>query len=153
VPTPVSDAEFALAFARLLEVIQNGRTRPATPADVLELLEANEGRYLLKRRADGAYMADEGKGWTRRQRDALRIPDRAYAHEARKMGLREHGVSVKVVRLRRKGTCGLEAVKLRTGITVNEHGDGLTGLGGIGQDEAMAMLALLTGAKDSGPSQ
>ncbi len=145
---PVSDADFALAFARLLEVIQNGQTRPATPADVLELMEVNEGRYLLKRRADGAYMA-----WTRRQRDALRIPDRAYAHEARKMGLREHGVSVKVVRLRRKGTCGLEAVKLRTGITVNEHGDGMTGLGGIGKDEAMAMLALLTGAKGSGTSQ
>jgi hypothetical protein len=151
-PPPISDADFALGFARLLEVIQNGRLRPATPADVLELMEAHQGRYLLKRRDDGAYMADAGKGWTRHQRKALRIPDRALALEARKMGLREHGVSVKVVRLRRKGTCGLEAVRLRTGITVSER-DGLVGLGGIGQDEAMAMLAILTGAKEPGTSQ
>jgi hypothetical protein len=143
-PKSASDEDFARAFAGLIEVQQGGRFRPATPNDVLELLESNEGRYVLK--GSGGYLAQRGKGFTERQREAIVIPDRAYAHEARRMGLRENGVATKVVRLRRRGTCGIEAVRMRAGLDVSEK-DGLVGIG-ITATDAMTMLAALSGAKE-----
>ena len=138
---PATDEEFARAFAPLLEVQQNGRFVPATPNHVLELL--GPPRYLLK--GSAGYLADGGKGWTDRQREAIVIPDRDFADEACEMGLRKNGVTVKVVRLRRRGTRGLEAVRIRQGLELTEK-DGLISFG-IGADEAMAMLTALTGAK------
>src|ERR1700728_2199874 len=107
-PKQASDEGVARAFAPPVEVQQRGRLRAATANDVLELLEVNDGRYVLK--GSGGYLAQSGKGWTERQREAIVIPDRTFAHEARREGLRENGVAVKVVRLRRRGTCGIEAV-------------------------------------------
>jgi hypothetical protein len=140
---PATDNDFALAFAPLLEVLQRGRMRPATANDVLELLDGNGGRYLLK--GERGYLAQTGSGWSPRQRDALVIPDRAFAHKARRQGRRENGVEVKVVRLRRRGTCGIEAVRMRAGLDVSSK-DGTLGIG-ISAAEAMTMLATLTGAK------
>ena len=138
---PATDEEFARAFAPLLEVQQKGRLRAATPNDVLELLQP--GRYVLKGR--GGYLAEHGKGWTKRQREAIVIPDRAFAHEARAQGMRENGVAVKVVRLRRRGTCGLEAVRMRQGLEVSQN-EGFIGIN-VSDVDAMTMLAALTGAK------
>jgi len=141
-----SDEEFARAFAPLIEVQQRGQLRAATPNDVLELLDGNDGRYVLKGR--GGYLAEHGKGWTLLQREAIVIPDRAFAHQARRQGMRENGVAVKVVRLRRRGTCGLEAVRMRQGLDVSAK-DGYLSIG-ISPDDAMTMLATLTGAKVGG---
>jgi hypothetical protein len=148
-PKQASDEEFARAFAPLLEVQQRGRLRAATPSDVLELLEINEGRYVLKGR--GGYLARSGNGWTDRQREAIVIPDRAFAHQARRQGLRENGVVVKVVRLRRRGTCGIEAVRLRPGLDVSAK-DGTIGIG-LSTADAMTMLAALSGAKEGSGEQ
>jgi hypothetical protein len=141
-----TDEEFARAFAPLLEVQQGGLFRAATANDVLELLDGNDGRYVLKGR--GGYLAKQGKGWTLLQREAIVISDRAFAHEARRQGLRENNVAVKVVRLRRRGSCGLDAVRMRPGLDVSEK-DGLVSFG-VSPAEAMAMLATLTGAKTEG---
>jgi hypothetical protein len=148
-PPPASDDAFAHALAPLLEVQQRGRIRPATPNDVLELLESNAGRYVLKGRR--GYMAVGGNGWTSRQRKALVIPDRATAHEGRRMGIRDNGIVVKVVRLRRKGTCGIEGVRLRPGIKVKAN-DEFIGID-VSDAEAMAFLAALTGAKEGEAEQ
>jgi hypothetical protein len=142
-PKLATDNEFATAFAPLLEVHQRGVTRAATPNDVLELLDGDGGRYLLK--GSGGYLAQQGKGWTSRQREAIVIPDRAFAHQAKREGMERNGVKVKVVRLRRRGTSGLEWVRIRKGVDVNEK-NGLLGIG-VSDAEAMAMLAALSGAK------
>ena len=141
-----SDEDFARAFAPLIEVKQRGRMRAATPNDVLELLDANNGRYVLK--GKGGYLAQHGKGWTLLQREAIVIPDRAFAHQARREGMRTNGVAVTVVRLRRRGTCGIEGVRLRQGLDVNSTGDLVTI--GLSAEEAKSMLAALTGAKTAG---
>ncbi len=146
---PVTDEQFAIAFAPLLEVKQNGVIRPATPNDVLELVDGNGGRYLLKG-AEG-YLAKQGAGWTTRQRDAIVIPDRAFAHEARREGLEKNGIRTKVIRLRRPGTCGIESVRMRAGVEVSEK-DGLLGIG-VSEAEGMALLAALAGAKAEGGEQ
>jgi hypothetical protein len=141
-----TDSEFARAFAPLLEIqLKDGRFRAATPNDVLELIDPTR-HYVLK--GDGGYLAKHGKGWTRIQREAIKIPDRAFAHQARRQGLRENGVTTKVVRLRRRGTCGMQAVRLRPGLDVTDK-DGFLSFG-IGASEAMEMLATLTGAKVGG---
>jgi hypothetical protein len=144
-----SDEDFARAFAPLLEVQQRGKLRPATANDVLELIESNQGRYVLKGR--GGYLAVDGKGWTEHQREAILIPDRAFAHEARRMGKRENGVAVKVVRLRRPGTCGIEGVRIRAGLDVTVE-DGTVSFD-VSKPEAMAMLTQLMGAKVEGGEQ
>jgi hypothetical protein len=141
--TPTSDEDFARAFAPLLEVKQGGRMRAATPNDVLEILDGNNGRYVLK--GWRGYIAQKGSGWSERQREAIVIPDRALAHKMRRQGLQENGVTVTVVRLRRRGTCGIEAVRMRAGLDVSKA-DGVLGIG-VSPSDAMAMLAALTGAK------
>ncbi len=73
-PDPASDHDFAIAFAPLLEVQQRGQVRAATPNDVLELLDGNDGRYVLK--GTRGYLAQKGTGWSDKQREALMIPDR-----------------------------------------------------------------------------
>jgi hypothetical protein len=144
-----TDQEFARAFAPLLEVQQRGRFRAATPNDVLELLDGNDGRYVLK--GERGYLAMHGKGFSPHRREAIVIPDRAFAHEARQRGWRENRVKVRVVRLRRPGTSGLEAVRMRPGLDVSVK-DGLVGIG-VSSAEAMTMLAALTGAKGEGGEQ
>ncbi len=139
---PASDEEFARAFAPLLEVEQNGRFRTATASDVLEILEYGGGRWVLKGKR--GYLAK--KGWSPRQRDAIVAPDKATAQHLRGVALREHGVAVKVVRVRRKGTCGVVAVRLRAGLPVTTDANGNIGLG-VGEDEAMGMLTALLGGK------
>jgi hypothetical protein len=145
-----SDDDFARAFAPLLEVLQGGLMRPATAADVLELLGAGGPRYVLKR-GDGQYVAKEGRGFSPDQRDAVVIPELAYAREMRDMGRNKYGVRTKVVRLRRKGTVGLEGVRLRPDIPVTDSGD-VVELS-LKHPEAMALLAALTGAKPAGKEQ
>jgi hypothetical protein len=147
---PASDEDFARAFAPLLEVQQRGQLRPATPNDVLELLDGENGRYVLK--GERGYLANKGAGWSDRQRDAIRIPDRAFAHEARRQGLRENGVSVKVVRIRRRGSCGIEAVRMRPWVDVKIREGGDLDIG-VGKEEAMTILAALTGAKSGAGEQ
>jgi hypothetical protein len=139
---PISDEDFARAFAPLLEVVQRGVTRTATPNDVLELISAPNGRYVVK--AGSSYLGDAGRGWTRRQREALVIPDRDAARSALQMG-REHGIEVRIVRLRRRGTCGLEAFRIRPDIAVRiESGEIRFD---VAKEEAMRMLEILTRAK------
>ena len=139
-----TDAEFARAFAPLLEIQQRGVMRPATAADVLELLGSGGPRYLLKR-GDGEYLASEGRGFSPDQRDAAVLPELAFAREMRDMGWTKYGVKTKIVRLRRKGTAGLEGVRLRPDISVTDSGD-MVALS-LNHPEAMALLAALTGAK------
>jgi hypothetical protein len=148
-PKKASDEDFARAFAPLLEVQQRGRLRAATPNDVLEILEVNGGRYVLK--GSGGYLAQSRKGWTDRQREAIVISDRVFAHQARRQGLRENGVVVKVVRLRRRGTCGIEAVRMRAGLDVSAK-DGTLGIG-LSAADAMTMLAALSGGKEESGEQ
>jgi hypothetical protein len=139
---PVSDDDFARAFAPLLEVMQRGKMRPATPNDVLELLCGNNGRYIVKRGEH--YLGDNGIGWTRKQREALVIPDHDAALSALAMG-REQGIEVRLVRLRRYGTLGLEAVRIRPDIAVQvDSGEIRFDVGG---EEGMRMLEILTKAK------
>ena len=57
--TRMDDEEFAKAFAHLMEILQNGKMRPATPNDVLELV--GPPRCVLKR-ANGDYLAEGGNG-------------------------------------------------------------------------------------------
>jgi hypothetical protein len=139
-----SDTAFARAFAPLLEISQGGVIRPATAADVLELLSSGGPRYVLKRR-DGQYVAKDGKGFSPHPRDAVVIPDLEYAREMRDMGFNDYGVRTKVVRRRRKGTAGLEAVRLRPDIDVTADEERLTL--SLSNPEAMALLTALTGAK------
>ncbi|HEY2517826.1 MAG TPA: hypothetical protein VGI39_43450 [Polyangiaceae bacterium] len=135
----VSDAAFAEAFAALFEVAQGGVERPATAADILELITAP--RYVLKR--GNAYLG-EGSGWKLRQRDALVLEHLDDAREARAIGLREYGVVTRIVRIRRRGTRGIEGYRLRQGLDV-QHLDGVLRFS-VGRPEAMEMLATLTGA-------
>ncbi len=148
-PNPASDVDFARAFAPLLEVKQRGVARAATANDVLELLDGNNGRYVLK--GSRGYIARTGHGWTERQREAIVIPDRALAHSARRQGRKENDVVVKVVRLRRRGTCGIESVRMRPGLDVSAK-DGTIGIG-MSAAEAMTMLAALTGANSETEEQ
>jgi hypothetical protein len=136
-PLQVTNAAFAEAFAPLFEVIQRGVRRGATPADLLEVVEPP--RYVLKR--GDAYLGE--KGWRRRQREAVVLADIEDARAARAIGRREYGIDSKIVRVRRRGTLGIEGYALREGLKVEEAG---TTLGfGVGKAEAMAMLAALTG--------
>ena len=141
---PASNAAFANAFAPLVEVLQRGLARPATPADVLELIDPP--RYVLKRK--DAYLADKGKGWTRRQREALIAEHIDAAREGQTIGRREHGIEVRIVRIRRRGTLGIQAYRLRPDIKVNDAKDGMLELI-MSHPEAMDLLAALTGATDS----
>jgi hypothetical protein len=141
-PLPGSNAAFAEAFAPLMLVVQKGVERPAMPADILELIEPP--RYLLKARNE--YAATEGKGWSLKQKEAIVIPDLDAAREFQEMGLREYGVRVRIVRLRRRGTVGLEACRLRPDVRITEQG-GLIDIG-VSAKDAQAMLAALTGGTD-----
>jgi hypothetical protein len=145
-----SDDAFASAFAPLLQVWQRGVMRPATAADVLELLSSGGRRYVLKR-GDGQYLAKEGKGFSPHPRDAVVIPELEYAREMRDMGLNDYGVRTKVVRWRRKGTAGLEAVRLRPDIDVTTDSERLSL--SLSNPEAMALLTALTGAKEAETEQ
>jgi hypothetical protein len=136
-PLQITNAAFAEAFAPLFEVIQRGVRREARPADLLELVEPP--RYVLKR--GDVYLGE--KGWRRKQREALVLADIDDARAARAVGRREHGIDSTIVRIRRRGTLGIEGYKLREGLNVEDTGATL-GFG-VGKAEAMAMLAALTG--------
>jgi hypothetical protein len=136
-PLQVTNAAFAEAFAPLFEVIQRGVRRGAKPADLLEMVEPP--RYVLKR--GDAYLGE--KGWRRKQREAVVLADIDDARAARAVGRREHGIDSKIVRVRRRGTLGIEAYMLREGLKVEEAGETF-GLA-VGKPEAMVMLAALTG--------
>ena len=140
--TTMDDEEFARAFAHLMEVLQNGKMRPATPNDVLELV--GPPRYVLKRE-NGDYLAEGGKGFSPKQRRALVIDDLEYAREAKKLGLEGYGVKTKIVRIRRRGTLGLEAVRLRPDLKISSDAETI----GISMPpaDAMQILATLRGAK------
>jgi hypothetical protein len=135
-----SNETFALAFAPLMEVRQGGVDRPATPADLLEVLEPP--RYLLKD-AEGHYLGDRGAGWVRRQRRAVVIPAIEDAREARRIGREEYGVDVRIVRLRRRGTKGIEGYRLRQNLDVRSE-NGLISFN-VTNKESMDILAVLTG--------
>jgi hypothetical protein len=136
-PPQVSNAAFAEAFAPLFDVIQRGVRRAARPADLLEMVEPP--RYVLKR--GDVYLGE--KGWRRRQREAVVLADIEDARAARALGRREHGIDSKIVRVRRRGTLGIEGYALREGLKVEETG--MTFGFAVGEQEAMAMLAALTG--------
>jgi len=135
--TKVSNAAFAEGFAQIFDVLQRGVRRRATPADLLELLEPP--RYVLKRGDE--YLGR--KGWRRRQRSGVVFAHRDDARAAQSLGRREYGVETRVVRIRRRGTMGIEGYAMREGLKVEEAG-GLLGFGVSGAD-AMQMLAALTG--------
>jgi hypothetical protein len=141
---PASNEAFARAFAPLIEVKQAGVERPATPADVLELIEPP--RYVLKSPA-GRYLGDKGRGWIASPRRALVLDHIDDAREARAIGLREYGVLVKIVRLRRRGTCGIEGYRLRPDLKVDTSSDGKIEFL-LSQPEGMALLAALTGGNE-----
>jgi hypothetical protein len=140
-----SDEEFARAFAPLLEIMQGGKARAATPNDVLELLGAGGGpRYVLKGK-DGRYLAEHGKGWTPLQREAIVMNEREHADQMCAMGLAQYGVHTRVVRLRRRGTVGIEGVRLRPGLDIQADSEKIEIA--LSNPEAMALLAALSGAK------
>lgn len=139
-----SDEDFARAFAPLFEVMQRGEMRPATPADVLELLGTGGRRYVLKG-LDGRYIAGDGSGWTRRQRRAAVVDDLDDARAMKRLGLQQYGVRVKIVRIRRKGTCGVEAIRLRPDIATTFDGDRV-GLG-LKPEDVMNLMAVMSRAK------
>ncbi len=141
---PASDEQFAQGFAPLLEVLQRGTYRQATPADVLELLSSGGRRYVLKAR-DGRYLAKDGSGWSETLEGAIILDDRQDAKETQKLGLEEYGVRVRVVRIRRKGTSGVTHVRLRPGLDVKNDGNLLSFM--VNDAEAMHLMAALTGAQ------
>jgi hypothetical protein len=142
---PSLDLKQARAIARLLEVRVRGVARPATAEDVLEI--TNPPRYLLKGE-HGFYIARDGRAWTDKQRDAMVIPDRSAARAVREQGL-SRGVPVRVVRLRRRGTVGLDGSRLRPDIQGSVEGDDRVNLN-MSEDDALAFLAALTGATEDG---
>lgn len=134
----MSNATFAEGFAALFDVVQRGVRRRATAADLLEILEPP--RYVMKRKK--LYLGHNG--WGRKQRDAHVLDDLADARRARQIAREEHGVEMRIVRVRRKGTMGIEGYAIREGLNVSDH-DGFLGIGGVGDADAMAMLATLVG--------
>jgi hypothetical protein len=134
----VSNAAFAEGFASLFDVVQRGVRRRATAADLLELLEPP--RYVLKR--EKLYLGEAG--WSRKQRDAFVLAAVEDARGAQEIGRQKSGVETRIVRVRRKGTMGIEGYAMREGLKVTDAG-GLLGIGGIGDADAMAMLASLVG--------
>jgi hypothetical protein len=141
---PTSDALFAEAFASLFEVLQRGVERPATPADIMEMIA--EPRYVLKR---GELYLGDRSGWKQRQKQALVLTHIDDARAARAIGLREYGIVTKIVRVRRRGTLGIEGYRLRKGLDVQNLDGNLSF--SLSNPEAMAILATLTGgARRSG---
>jgi hypothetical protein len=135
----------ARALAGLIEVCQRGVARPATANDVLEL--TSTPRYLLKG-PDGRYVGKGGRGWTEKQRKALIIDDLALAREMRREGRDDYGIRVKIIRLRRKGTAGLEAARLRRDLKVSVQ-DGTIAFQ-LSPEDAMTFLSALDGATEDG---
>jgi hypothetical protein len=146
-PPPSEDAGMGLqeahALAQLIEVRVRGVDRPATAADVLEL--TMPPRYLL-RHADGRYVGRE-RHWVDGQRDALVIDDRDFAHEMAREG-RGRDVPVRVIRLRRRGTVGLEGARLRPTIATRV-GDGMIALD-LPAELGFAFKAALESATEDG---
>jgi hypothetical protein len=140
----MTDEEFANGFAHLIEVVQKGRARPATPNDVLELIGSGGPRYVLKR-PNGEYMGRGGSGFTPEQRRALVIDDLETAREAKRVGMSEYGVRVNVVRIRRRGTCGLELVRLRPDLDITREADSIAIA--MTPADAMKLLATISRAK------
>ena len=142
-PDKMTDEQFARTFAQLFQVVQRGALRPATPADILELIGPR--RYVLKG-MDARYLARDG--FTAKQRAAIVIDDRALARELRDEGLRDHGVKTRVVRLRRRGTSGIEAIGFRPDVDARVK-DGGVALG-LPREDLMDLMAALTRAKRGG---
>jgi hypothetical protein len=140
---PPSNRAFAEAFAPLMQVKQSGTERPATPADILELLEP---RFVLKSPL-GRYLGDEGRGWLDGHRGALVLNHIDDARRARKIALTEYGLRVIIVRLRRRGTLGIEAYRLRPDIDARADAGGTLSLF-LSQPEGMALLAAMTGGAE-----
>jgi hypothetical protein len=140
----LSEEATARALAPLIEILgRDGSSRPATPNDVLEFV--GTPRYVLKD-AHGRYIRADGQGWTDRQREALVIPDADAARASAEYGRRNHGVRTRVVRVRRKGTCGVAGVRLRQDVVARIGPDNIEL--DVTPEDAMGFLAAMTGAKD-----
>jgi hypothetical protein len=141
---PLTDEEFARTVAHLLEVKQNGHGRPATPADVLEFFELGPARYVL-RGAHGYYLGKDLRSWVQLQSEAYVLSD-VRAARIHRRDARAHGIVIKIARIRRRGTCGLEAVRFRDDVATNITGEGIEIT--VPDGRAIEVLAALMSAKE-----
>jgi hypothetical protein len=143
----MSDEEAARALAPLLEIkLRDGTVRRATANDVLELMAVGPPRYVLKD-SSGRYIAADRKSWTDLQSEALIIPDRDVARATAKHGSKVSTVKTRAVRICRRGTCGIEGVRLRPDVEAKQGRSGAIELA-MKPEDAMALLGVMRRAKD-----